>query len=109
MKYHIPKGKAKARVAYKRESRGESGVPETREQILKFIKDQSKELQNFIDATDEEKKFTGKKECNETTGSSVFNLISVEDGEHMSTRDIEASVSDNDSDEETLEANEIEI
>ena len=58
MKEYVPKGKAKRRITYKRELRNEEGIPESRSQIIKFIKDQNKELGHFIQETTENEKMT---------------------------------------------------
>ena len=42
-----------------------SGIPESRVQILKFIKDQNRELQNFIEATTEKESVVSEFEENE--------------------------------------------
>ena len=52
-KEHMPKGKSKRGGSYKREIRDSSKVPESRIQILKFLKEQNKELKNFIQETEE--------------------------------------------------------
>ena len=52
-KNHIPKGKSKRQIGYQRETRDKYGIPKSRQQISKFIKDHNKELKNFIDETQE--------------------------------------------------------
>ena len=52
-KHYIPRGKSKQGPLYEREHRHTDNVPESRAQIVKFLKDQRRELQNFIDETTE--------------------------------------------------------
>ena len=52
-KNHVPKGKSKSSKPYMREGRDSRGVPASRGQLLQFIKDQNRELNNFIQETDE--------------------------------------------------------
>ena len=100
-KVHVPKGQSKKRIQYTRECRDAEGVPESRAQILKFIREQNKELQNFIEETDETAK--------------VENSLDYEDmlAEHLplvfTTGDVDIDDSVFDSDEELLEAGELEI
>ena len=48
-----PRGKGRVRIPYKREERGIDGHPESRDEILKFIENQNRQLLNFIEATTE--------------------------------------------------------
>ena len=52
-KEHLAKGKARKGKMYERSSRNSELVPESRAQILKYIKDQNKALRYFIKETTE--------------------------------------------------------
>ena len=52
-KKYVPKGKAKRGIEYVREKRNKDNVPESRAKIKKFIRDQNRKLQRFINETEE--------------------------------------------------------
>ena len=96
-KKHMSKGKSKVGVSYRREERADR-VPESRVQLLKFLKDQNRELKNFIEETGEEKMLL----------SGVFDEEDISDDEEENVRE-DIDVDDSDSDEELLESAEWEL
>ena len=58
VKERHPKGKAKTSEVYRRETRDVDGVPESRKQILQFLKEKNKELKHFIQETTETEDIT---------------------------------------------------
>ena len=96
-KSHLQKGKAKVGAKYQRESRNADGIPNSRVQLLKFIKQQNRELQHFIDETDEAKRkvlyvdeFAECEETDETEGDDedVGGEVILEEDEGDSDYDI---------------------
>ena len=53
VKDHLSKGKAKKETQYQREKRDANLVPESRGQIVKFLRDQNRQLEHFIQETTE--------------------------------------------------------
>ena len=93
---YIPKGKSGRSGEYQREKRDSSNVAESRHQLDKFLKEQMRELQNFIDETEEVEQY----------GDNEEDMDNVEENlEAQSWGDLEDEMlnSDYDSDEEFLE------
>ena len=68
-KNHLPRGKAKTGLKYKRELRNEENVPESHVQLKKFLFDQNKELHNFIQETTEHEQAV--------LASDIFNEVNI--------------------------------
>ena len=101
VKEHVGKGKSRKGSVYKRESRNGDRVIESMPQILKFIKDQNKELLNFIQETTEREVYVGTQNL---LKENSFALQPV-----YQPREVDAEDSEIDSDEEMLEIDEFEI
>ena len=81
VKSHMRKGKAKNAQVYRREERNNHRIPESRAQLDKFVRDQNRELKNFIEATDEQGKFTDVNNESDTDFNDIdeHSLIDQED------------------------------
>ena len=96
VKCYNKKGKSSRGLPYRRETRDQNCVPNSRKQLLKFVKDQNRELHNFIKETTEKKKQWG----------SLSDVFLEDEGPLETVSDLEGNNledSDSDSDEELLE------
>ena len=101
----MAKGKVKRGRSYTREKRNEKNVPESRTQLLKFIKDQNKELKYFINETTEIEDISAR-----TKLSDIFDTQYLDIGEVPATGRIncpsEADLPIYDEDEEMYDSDE---
>ena len=97
-KYHLPKGKANKGKCYEREERDSNNIPVSHKPLNKFIKDQNRELRNFIEETTEYE--------TSQPASAIFEDDSETNDEMEQTEYIDDVEFDYDSDEEVLEVEE---